>query len=389
VSVRRVALGFLAPVAALAFALLVSSLALILIDQAPLDAFKAMLEYGLYDAEDGLQTDSLISMANRAAPLYLSGLAVAIGFKMNLFNIGVEGQYRLAALIAASVGGAVALPAPLHVTLIIVTAMAVGAFWAGIAGVLKVTRGVHEVISTIMLNFIATGLGAYLLATYLSAERGAQDLIIGTPEIPPSGRFPSLNRLLTALGVEEVPADLFGFTLIAVLVGAVFYVLVWRTRFGYDLRASGVNPGASRASGVDPGGMVIRTMLLSGAIAGLVGLTDILGFSYSFNLDFPAGLGFAGIAVALVGRNHPVGIGLAAILFAFIDRSAQILDLEDVPKEIIQIMQGVIILSVVIAYEVVRRLVEAQEVKAAAAATRPRERPPGAGNQGATEVTPA
>jgi general nucleoside transport system permease protein len=389
VSVRRVALGFLAPVAALAFALLVSSLALILIDQAPLDAFKAMLEYGLYDAKDGLQTDSLISMANRAAPLYLSGLAVAIGFKMNLFNIGVEGQYRLAALIAASVGGAVALPAPLHVTLIIVTAMAVGAFWAGIAGVLKVTRGVHEVISTIMLNFIATGLGAYLLATYLSAERGAQDLIIGTPEIPPSGRFPSLNRLLTALGMEEVPADLFGFTLIAVLVGAIFYVLVWRTRFGYDLRASGVNPGASRASGVDPGGMVIRTMLLSGAIAGLVGLTDILGFSYSFNLDFPAGLGFAGIAVALVGRNHPVGIGLAAVLFAFIDRSAQILDLEDVPKEIIQIMQGVIILSVVIAYEVVRRLVEAQEVRAAAAATASGDRPRGVGGPEAGEVTPA
>ena len=388
-SIRRVALGFLAPVAALAFALLVSSLALILIDQAPLDAFKAMLEYGLYDAEDGLQTDSLISMANRAAPLYLSGLAVAIGFKMNLFNIGVEGQYRLAALIAASVGGAVALPAPLHVTLIIVTAMAVGAFWAGIAGVLKVTRGVHEVISTIMLNFIATGLGAYLLATYLSAERGAQDLIIGTPEIPPSGRFPSLNRLLTALGMEEVPADLFGFTLIAVLVGAVFYVLVWRTRFGYDLRASGVNPGASRASGIDPGGMVIRTMLLSGAIAGLVGLTDILGFSYSFNLDFPAGLGFAGIAVALVGRNHPVGIGLAAVLFAFIDRSAQILDLEDVPKEIIQIMQGVIILSVVIAYEVVRRLVEAQEVKSAAAATRSGDGRRGGGGTAASEVTPA
>jgi simple sugar transport system permease protein len=384
-----VALGFLAPVAALAFALLVSSLALILIDQAPLDAFKAMLEYGLYDAEDGLQTDSLISMANRAAPLYLSGLAVAVGFKMNLFNIGVEGQYRLAALIAASVGGAVALPAPLHVTLIVVTAMAVGAFWAGIAGVLKVTRGVHEVISTIMLNFIATGLGAYLLATFLSAERGAQDLIIGTPEIPPSGRFPSLNRLLTALGMEEVPADLFGFTLIALLVGVVFYVLVWRTRFGYDLRASGINPGASRASGIDPGGMVIRTMLLSGAIAGLVGMTDILGFSYSFNLDFPAGLGFAGIAVALVGRNHPVGIGLAAVLFAFIDRSAQILDLEDVPKEIIQIMQGVIILSVVIAYEVVRRLVEAQEVKAAAAATGSRDRPRGGGGPEATEVTPA
>ena len=329
-----------------------------MIDRSPIAAFGAMLEYGR-------RTDSLISIVNRAVPLFLAGLAVAIGFKMNLFNIGVEGQYRLAGLLAAAVGGAVVLPAPLHIALIIAVAMAVGASWAGIAGVLKVTRGVHEVISTIMLNFISIGLAQYLLATYLQAERGPQDLIIKTASIPPSGRIPSLNPLLAAFGIET-RQDLFGFVMVALLVGVLFYVVVWRTRFGFDLRASGTNPDAARVSGVDPGRMIIKTMLLSGAIAGLVGMSDLLGFFHQYTLDFPVGLGFTGIAVALVGRNQPVGIALAALLFGFIERSAQILDFEDIPKEIITIMQGVIILSVVIAYEIVRRLSQAQEVRAAA-----------------------
>ncbi len=357
-TVRRVLLGLVAPVSALAFALLVSSGALLLIGESPSQAFASMLDYGT-------RVDSILSIINRATPLFLSGLAVAIGFKMGLFNIGVEGQYRLAALLAAGVGGALSLPAPLHITLIVLTAMAVGAGWAGIAGILKVTRGVHEVISTIMLNFIAIGLGQYLFSTYLQAPRGPQDLIIKTRQIPPSGRFPSLNRLVESLGLET-RQDLFGFVLVAILVGVLFYLIVWRTRFGYDLRASGVNPDAARVSGVDPNAMVVRTMLLSGAIAGLVGMSDLLGFFHMYTLDFPVGLGFTGIAVALVGRNHPVGIALAALLFGFIERSAQILDLEEIPKEIITIMQGVIILSVVIAYEVVRRLIQAQEVRAAA-----------------------
>jgi general nucleoside transport system permease protein len=355
-NMRRILLGLLAPVSALLFALLVSSAALLLIDKQPIDAFISMAEYGA-------TVPSMISIVNRAVPLFLSGLAVAIGFKMNLFNIGVEGQLRLAALIAAWVGASVALPAPLHITLIVLVAMVVGATWAGIPGVLKVTRGVHEVIGTIMMNFIAFGLGQYLLANYLAREKTSEfDLIIQTKELPPSGRFPALNNWL---GLEEHP-DLFGFAVIAVLVGVTFYLLVWRTRFGFELRASGTNPDAARVSGVDPQAMVVKTMLLSGAIAGLVGMNELLGFFYDFSIDFPFGLGFTGIAVALVGRNHPVGIALGALLFGFIERSAQILDLEDIPREIIVIMQGVIILSVVIAYEVVRRLIEAQEVRAAA-----------------------
>jgi simple sugar transport system permease protein len=153
-------------------------------------------------------------------------------------------------------------------------------------------------------------------------------------------------------------------------VGILFYVLVWRTRFGYNLRASGVNFHAARVAGVNPGAMTVKTMLLSGAIAGLVGMTHLLTFSHAYTLDFPTGLGFTGIAVALVGRNHPVGVALAALLFGFIERSAQILDFNGIPKEIFLIMEGVIILSVVIAYELVRRFAERQEVRSAAEQTR-------------------
>ena len=360
--IRRVVLALLAPVAALVFAVAVSSLALWASGNDPSTAWSEMLTY----AND---TRRIISIVNRAVPLYLSALAVAFAFKMNLFNIGVEGQYQLAAVLAASAGAAVDLPAPLHVLFILVIAMGVGAGWAGIAGVLKAYRGVHEVISTIMLNaIVTTGLLAYLLQGYLRDESDTS--IIKTLPIPESGLMPSLNGWLDAVGVN-VPqgSDLQGFVLPAALVGIVFYVVVWRTRFGYDLRASGVNPWAAQASGVSARGMIVRTMLVSGALAGLVGMPQLLGFFGRYHQDFPSGLGFAGIAVALLGRNNPFGMAIGALLFGFLSASAQILDLNDIPKEIIDIMQATILLSVVVSYEVVRRIVAAAEVKAAAEAT--------------------
>ncbi len=348
-------LWLLVPISAIVLAFAVSSIALLAIGESPITSFRAMFEYGS-------QQNSLVSTVNRAVPLYMAGLAVAIGFKMNLFNIGVEGQYRIAVLLSAAAGAAVTLPAPLHIAFIMLVAMAAGAAWAGIAGVLKVKRGVHEVVSTIMLNYIATGIGAYLLANYLRKPRLPNELIIQTRPIPPSGQLPPL----AVIGGE----NLRSFVLIAAVLGFLVYVLIWRTRFGYDLRASGINPDAARTSGVDPNRMILTTMLISGAVAGLIGMSDLFGFFHAYTLDFPTGLGFDGIAVALVGLNHPVGIAVAAMVFGWVDRAAQILDLEGVPKEVIIITKGVIILSVVVAYEVVRRLVQAQEVKAAAEETR-------------------
>jgi len=362
VRLRRALLWLIAPVAAIVFSLLVSSIALALIHKSPFSAFQQMVAYAVY-SNGKVQTSQIISILNTATPLFLSGLAVAIGFKMNLFNIGVEGQYYLAALLSASLGAAIHLPAPLHVLVIVLAAMAVGAFWSGIAGLLKVTRGVSEVISTIMLNFIAFGIGSYLLFVYLKRPSVAADLTTRTKEIPRSGLFPSLDKVF---GITNPVEPLSGFIVVAVVVGVLYYLLVWRTRFGFNLRATGLNPEAARVSGVNPAAMVMRTMLLSGAVAGLVGVMYLLSFFHAYTLDFPTGLGFSGIAVALVGRNNPAGVGAAAVLFAFLQISAQILDLNGIPKEVIEIMQGVIILSVVVAYELVRRLIQAQEVKAAA-----------------------
>lgn len=368
---KRFATMLLAPAVAIVFAVVISSVVLLASGNSPTLAYSQMWHFGT-------RVDSVISMVNRAVPLYLSACAVAIGFKMGLFNIGVEGQYRLAALFAAAAGAAVHLPAPLHVAMIIVIAVAVGATWSGIAGVLKVTRGIHEVIATIMLNAIATGLGAYFLAQHFK-DKAAAGLVTKTKELPKSGQMPSLNRVLTAVGIDESRlrnTDLHGFLIGAIVAGVLFWVLVNRTRFGYELRASGMNPFAARVSGVNPKAMVVRTMLISGAFAGLVGLPQLLGFFHNYGIDFTTGFGFTGIGVALLGRNHPVGMAFGALLFGFMDRAALILDLNRIPKEIVAIMQGTILLSVVIAYEVVRRMVQAQEVRAAARAAESRHDTP-------------
>jgi ABC-type uncharacterized transport system permease subunit len=361
--VRRVGLSLFGPVLAVLVALLISAVVIALIGQDPIRAFGVMVDLGDRPSE---QVQSIVVVLNRAVPLFLSGLAVAVAFRMGLFNIGVEGQYRLATILAAAVGAAVALPGPLHVLLIVAVAMTVGALWAGIVGVLKVTRGVSEVISSIMLNVIALGLASFLLTGPLrGSPPGAS--IITTTEIPESGRFPSLDGLLTGLGLAAPRTGLYGFLLVAIVVGVLGAVLLTRTRFGFDLRAAGLSPSAATASGVDTGRMVVKTMLISGAIAGLVGLPDLLGSQYDYGTEFTANLGFLGIAVALLGRSSPVGIALAALLFAFLDRAALPLQFADIPSSVVTIIQGTIVLAVVVANEIARRLALRSAERAGAA----------------------
>ena len=184
---RRVGLSLLGPVLAVVVALVISAAVTALIGQDPLAAFRVMVDLGDSPSQ---QVQSIVVILNRAVPLFLAGLAVAVAFRMGLFNIGVEGQYRLATILAAAVGAAVVLPGPLHVLLIVVVAMVVGALWAGIVGVLKVTRGVSEVISSIMLNFIALGLASFLLTGPLrGSPPGAS--IITTAEITRATRTAS------------------------------------------------------------------------------------------------------------------------------------------------------------------------------------------------------
>ncbi|WP_433329059.1 ABC transporter permease [Spirillospora sp. CA-294931] len=336
------ALTTLAAVVALVFSIVVTSIVLSISGFNPPSTFQAMIEFGR-------EPDSVANTLNRGSTYYLSAIAVAIGFRMGLFNIGVDGQYRLAAMLAAAVGGAWALPPGLHQVVIILTAMLVGGMWAGIAGLLKMTRGVSEVISTIMLNFIATGVIAYLLQEDRLGTQLKGSENIGTKPIGSSGQ-------IAGIPYPGARLDVFGLIILAVVVGVAFHIVINRTRFGYDLRATGLSSTAASASGVDARKMIVTAMVLSGAAAGLIGMPQLLGSSHTYGLDFPQGLGFIGIGIALLGRNHPIGIAFAALLWSFLDQSSQILEFNEIPKEIVAITQAAVLLSVVVVYEIVHRL---------------------------------
>jgi ABC-type uncharacterized transport system permease subunit len=379
--VRRIGTALLAPALAVLIAVVISAVVMGLLGVDPLQVLKVMVDLGDTPSQ---QITAVVAILNRSLPLFLAGLAVAIGFRMGLFNIGVEGQYRMATIMAATLGAAVALPGPLHVLLIIVVAMATGAIWAGIVAVLKVTRGVSEVISSIMLNFIALGLASYLLTgPFRGSPEGAS--IVSTAQIPESGRLGGLNGVFDLLGLANPPRQLYGFLLVAVVVGVVIWVLLQRTRFGFDLRATGLSPSAASASGVDARRMVLKAMLLSGAVAGLVGLPDLLGRTYEYSSDFTSGLGFLGIAVALLGRNHPGGLALAAILYAFLDRASVPLQAASLPSSVITIIQGTIVLAVVVANEIAGRITR----RAAERASRQSGGPVPQGSVTATAHAPA
>jgi simple sugar transport system permease protein len=306
------------------------------------DAF----EVGRRTLEYGTTPRSAVAVVDRAVPYYLAGVAAAVAFRAGLFNIGIDGQYRLAVLAAAG-GAPDPPPPPLHLALMVVVAMFVGAGWAAIAGLLAAYRGVSVVIGTIMLNAIATGLIAWLLDPARLGVRVAGSNNLSTAPIAESGWLPALP---TPLG------DLNGGLLGAIAVGAGTWLLLGRTRYGFDLRALGASVRVARVSGVDVPRTIVTTMIVSGAIAGLVGLPGLLGQTHAYGLDFPAGLGWTGISIAILGRNHPVGIAIGALLWAWLERSAQILDLMSVSREVVTMLQAVIVIAVVVAWELARRV---------------------------------
>jgi general nucleoside transport system permease protein len=341
----RVLPRLLAPVIALLVAFGISAAVLGFEGHSATDAFRQMFEYARV-------SDSQVDIINRATFYYIAAVAVAIGFRMGLFNIGVDGQYRLATLVAAALGSASFvgwLPGALRIVLMVVAAMLVGAAWAAIAGVLKTTRGVSEVIATIMLNAIAGGLVAYLNTTDHWGVRPPGSNAVSTRLLPKNTWLPNMSL------IGGTDAGVYAFSIVAVAVGVGYWLMLERTRFGFDLRATGYNPAAASASGVNASRMVVTTMMISGAVAGLVGLPQLFGETHAFT-DSVGGIGFTGVAIALLGRNSPIGMALGALLWAFLDRSSLILDLADIPREIVVIMQGSTVLAVVVAYELANRI---------------------------------
>lgn len=348
---RTVAQAVLAPLIAVVASVIVTSLVLIIAGDSVSDFWNVIFTLPTHR--------NWVNIANQSSMLFLAALAAAIGFRMNLFNIGVEGQYTLASFAAAGVAGAAWLPGKLNVLLALVVAMAVGGLWAGIAGLLKVTRGVSEVISTIMLNAIAGTLIGYLLNNYGNQYGQGRR----TTPIPGSSQLSGWTPWTSGDGA------IWTLTLVAVLAGVAISVLINRTRFGFDLRATGSNEDAAVASGVKVKRMVVISMLISGAIAGLVWMPALFGNAHYYGPPFQHGLGFTGIAIALLGRNRPIGIFFGAVLFAWLSEQANPLGLiAGISPSIVQITQGVVVLAVVIAYEVVRRWLasyEQRELKSA------------------------
>ncbi len=274
----------------------------------------------------------------KATPLIFTGLAVALAFKAGLFNIGAEGQLYIGTFAVAWVGFTfTGLPGLFLVPLCVVAGALGGAVWGLIPGYLKARFGTHEVINTIMLNFIAVALTGYLVThVYFIPET------IHTQRIAPQAQIPRLEALWPAFRGSPVNVSIF----LAVAAAVLVYLFLWKTKFGFELRAVGLNPWAAEYGGISVPSGIVTAMALSGALAGLVGVDFVLGYKYYYEGNFSAGLGFMGIAVALLGRNHPLGVVLAAVLFGALSYGGLVIN-SIVPKELVEILQGIVILAVI------------------------------------------
>jgi simple sugar transport system permease protein len=290
-----------------------------------------------------------------ATPLIYSGLAVAVAFKAGLFNIGVEGQYIVAMMVAAAAAVFLDfLPGVVHLAAV-VAAAAIGAMaWAFVPAILKVKTGAHEVVTTIMMNGIAVALVGWALSGPLkTSEKGLIDL--RTAEFPRSALIPTMAD---TLGIDAPPSVYLSWLFpLAILACVGVWFLLYRMRLGYDVRAVGSSAGSAEAGGISIGATQLKIFLISGFLAGFVGLNHILVERGYLGNIYEAGLGFAGIAVAFLGRNSPLGIPLAAILLGMLSRGEDgIAVTTTLPREILIILEGLLILSVVIAYGVAGRV---------------------------------
>ncbi|HET9468312.1 MAG TPA: ABC transporter permease [Vicinamibacterales bacterium] len=325
------------PLIAVFAAFVVGGLFVLAIGDNPIETYRLLIGSALW-WPDGIGYTLFL-----ATPLIFTGLAVSVAFRAGLLNIGAEGQLYIAAFATAWVGIVLgSLPAFVLVPLCFAAAIGAGALWGAIPGWLKARFGSHEVINTIMLNFIAVALASYFTQYHY---RTPGDPIMQTAPISANAFLPRLGHMIPGLPVR-IPLNI-AFVL-ALVACALVYVFLWRTKWGYELRATGSNPSAAEYGGISVGRQIILAMAISGGLAGMVGLNEVLGYRHRYYDGFSDNYGFTGIAVALLGRNHPVGVIFAALLFAVLTRGGVPVDAftENVTKDIVQILQGTIILFV-------------------------------------------
>jgi len=267
----------------------------------------------------------------KATPLAISGLAVALGLRTGLFNIGVEGQLLVGAIAAAWCGYAISTPAFLHIPLCLTAGFVAGGFWGLLPGLLKAKRGVHEVITTIMMNYVALHLTHYMV---LNPMKDAHTMAPQTPAIHTTAQLPQIA------GIGNIHAGV----LVGVLLAVVFAVFISRTVVGYEMRIVGLSSNAARSAGINVSKMLLLAMLLSGGFAGIGGAVEVMGVHHKFYDQFSPGYGFDSIAVALLGGATAMGTGLSAILFGALRNGAVTMQLvTDTPKEIVTIIQAIVI----------------------------------------------
>jgi len=302
---------------------------------------------------EGLATpDGIGAILFSATTLALTGLSVAFAFRAGLFNIGAEGQLLVGAFLAALTAIALpGLPSFLLVPACVVAAAAGGAAWGAIPGILRARFGAHEVIDTIMMNFVAAGLTSYLTVHVL------QEPGVGIPQtapIPLAARLPRLGEMGWPVPAAS-PANASVF--IALVAFALAAWVLYRTPLGFEVRALGLGERAARTAGLPTGATLVASMAIAGACAGLAGVNDVLGFRHRFLDGFSGGVGFVGIAVALLGRARMGGVLAAAFLFGVLNAGALEVDLfTEVPRELALVVQAAILLFVVAADEVLRRV---------------------------------
>src|SRR5947208_1764399 len=333
------------PLIAVIAAFVVGGIVVALIGDDPIETYRLLIGSAL-SWPDGIGYTLFY-----ATPLIFTGLAVTVGFRCGLLNIGAEGQLTIAAFATAWAGITFAnMSAWILIPLTCAVAILSGALWGTIPGVLKARFGSHEVINTIMMNFIAAGVASALTQSYFKAQG---DAILETVPIGTSGHIARLGQIIPGLPAR-IPLNI-AFVL-AVVACLLVYVFLWRTKWGYEIRATGANPHAAEYGGISVKKQIVLAMAVSGGLAGLVAVNEVLGYRYRYYQNFSAKYGFTGIAVALLGRSHPAGVLVAALFFGALQRGGLFVDIftEHVSKDLVQVLQAVIILFVA-AEEIFRR----------------------------------
>jgi simple sugar transport system permease protein len=343
----------LSPLIAVIAAFVVGGIIVALIGDNPFETFGLLLGNSFGSLRD------VGYMFFYATPLIFTGLAVAVAFRCGLLNIGAEGQLYVAAFATAWVGikfGGVIinaagenpnypfanLPAILLVPLCMLTAVVAGGIWGAIPGILKAKFGSHEVINTIMLNFIAIALVSYFTQYHYKVTG---DAILQTAPIGEAAHIPRISQFIPGMP-DFVPLSVA--FLLAILMCVLVYIFLWKTKWGYELRAVGENASAAEYGGISPKKQIIIAMTISGGLAGMVAIGGVMGNRYLCYHDFSGEVGFLGIAVALLGRNHPLGVFIAALFFAILLRGGIFVDAftEYVSKDLVEVLQAMVILFV-------------------------------------------